>query len=81
MVCIALTMVFGEMGLIKYFHLKKAKSILQHEIADMDKDNKVMKTQVDALKSDPYYIEKKAREEFGMAKKGEYIFQFGDNGQ
>lgn len=81
MACIALTMVFGDMGLFKYFQLKKAKGMLELEIANMDKENKAMKTQVDALKSDPYYIEKKAREEFGMAKKGEYIFQFGDNGR
>lgn len=80
-ICVALTMVFGDMGLIKYFHLKKAKGTLEKEISDLERDNKAFKSQVEALKNDPYYIEKKAREEYGLARKGEYIFQFGDNGR
>jgi len=81
LLCIAMTMVFGDMGFIKYVHLQKSRRVLEKEIADMKRDNKAIKSQVEALKKDPYYIEKKAREEYGLAKKGEYIFQFSDNGR
>ncbi|MCL4537830.1 MAG: septum formation initiator family protein [Nitrospirae bacterium] len=70
------TLLLGDMGLIKYLKLKKAKNNLETEITTLEKETKTLKTQINALKEDPYYIEKHAREEFGLAKPDEYIFQF-----
>ncbi|MDI6728042.1 MAG: septum formation initiator family protein [Thermodesulfovibrionales bacterium] len=73
---IGTTLLFGNMGFIKYLKLKKTKNSLETEIITLEKENKILKTQINALKEDPYYIEKHAREEFGLAKPDEYIFQF-----
>lgn len=78
---IGTTMLIGNLGLIKYLGLKKTKDNLASEIHTLENENKLMKTQIDALKNDPYYIEKNAREEFGLARPDEYIFQFQDNGK
>lgn len=78
---IGTTLLFGEMGFIKYLHLKKIRNSLDAEIATMTKDKVKMKEQVNALKNDTFSIEKNAREEYGMAKPDEYIFQFNENGR
>ena len=81
--CILLTMaylsynlVFGDMGVIKYFELRQNKKRLEIELTRIDKENKALTEQVNSLRKDPYYIEKYAREEYGLAKPGEFIFQF-----
>jgi cell division protein FtsB len=75
---IGVTMLLGNMGMIKYFELRKTKSRLSSEIKAVEHENKTLRDQITALKEDPYYIEKHAREEFGMARPDEYIFQFQD---
>lgn len=78
--CISL-MFFGEKGLIKYDDLKKKTDNLDAELTLIEKDNKLLKSQVEALRKDPFFIEKYAREEYGLAKPEEYIFQFQDDGR
>ncbi|MBI5213397.1 MAG: septum formation initiator family protein [Nitrospirae bacterium] len=73
---IGAALILGDMGLIKYFKIKKTKNTLETEISTIEKENKLLKSQINSLKEDPYYIEKHAREEFGLAKPDEYIFQF-----
>ena len=74
-------LVFGKMGFIKYYQLNKARHRLETEIKTIEKENRNLKTQVTALKQDPFYIEKHAREEYGLARPDEYIFQFKDDGR
>lgn len=69
------------MGLLKYISLTKTKNGLDASIAALDKENKTLKTHVDSLKKDNFYLEKYAREEYGLAKPDEYIFQFKDDGR
>lgn len=75
----AAALVFGNMGFLKYNTLKKTKAGLDVEISALEKDNKALKSRITALKDDKFYIEKYAREEYGLAKPDEYIFQFQDN--
>ncbi len=72
------TLLLGDMGLFKYLELKKTKQRLETEILSLDKERELMKSEVKSLEVDQYYIEKKAREEYGMAKPNELIFQFKD---
>lgn len=74
-------LMFGNMGLIKYRSLTKIKNGLDAEIGTLEKENQTLRTHVGALKNDDYYIEKYAREEYGLAKPDEYIFQFKDDGR
>jgi cell division protein FtsB len=76
---IAAQLVFGNMGLLKYSALTKTKNRLDTEINALGRENKTLKKQIAAFKGDNFYIEKYAREEYGMAKPGEYIFQFKDD--
>jgi cell division protein FtsB len=76
---ISSSMLFGDMGLIKYLGLNRTKSRLETEVKNIEKENKSLKSQTNALKKDPFYIEKYAREEYGLAKPDEYIFQFHDD--
>jgi cell division protein FtsB len=69
-------LIFGDPGIIKYNSLNKTKKKLEMEIKEIEKENKLLQAQINSLKEDPFYIEKYAREEFGLAKPDEYIFQF-----
>ncbi len=76
-----ITLVLGNMGFLKYGALTKTKNTLNAQIGSLEQENKALKDRVSALKDDSFYIEKYAREEYGLAKPGEYIFQFKDDGR
>jgi cell division protein FtsB len=67
---------FGNMGLLRYIELNKTKTRLETEIKEISEENKQLGLQIDLLKKDPFYLEKYAREDFGLAKPDEYIFQY-----
>ncbi len=67
---------FGNMGLLRYIELNKTKTRLETEIKEISEENKQLGLQLDLLKKDPFYLEKYAREDFGLAKPDEYIFQY-----
>lgn len=68
--------VFGESGLIKYMEMKGKKIRLEREIKEIEITNEALRRELHLLKENPFYIEKYAREEFGMAKPDEYIFRY-----
>ncbi len=72
-------LIFGDMGVMKYYELRQNKKRLETDLARIDRENKALNEQVNALKKDPFYIEKYAREEYGLAKPDEFIFQFKKN--
>lgn len=72
-------LIFGTHGLIKYNALDKTKKKLTAEVKHIEKENKILEAQINALKEDAFYIEKHAREEFGLARSDEYIFKFQDD--
>ena len=68
--------IFGDMGLLKYRELRTKKTALDREIVEIEQENLRLRTQIKSLKEDPYHREKHAREDFGLAKPDEYIFQY-----
>ena len=68
-------LIFGDMGLIKYFQLKKQSEQLRTEINSLINESKYLTDQIGKLENDMDYIERIAREEFRMAKKGEKVFR------
>jgi cell division protein FtsB len=70
------SVIFGDMGLLKYGELYKTKTRLEAQIKEIDRENKQLRSQMQAVKEDPYYKEKHAREDYGLAKPGEYIFEY-----
>ncbi len=76
---VIISAVFGDRGLIKYYELKNTEKALRAEIESLQKGNEQLKTQIDALNKDSFLKEKYARENFGLAKPEEYIYQFKEN--
>ncbi|MBI5102030.1 MAG: septum formation initiator family protein [Nitrospirae bacterium] len=73
---LSINLVFGEMGLLRHFELNKTRRNLERQLTDLSRQNDDIKNQIKLLKEDPFYREKLAREEFGLAKPDEYIFQY-----
>jgi cell division protein FtsB len=71
-----ISLIFGDLGLLKYKNLYKKKVRLEAQIKEIEQDNKQLKSQITSIKEDPYYKEKHAREDYGLAKQGELIFQY-----
>lgn len=67
---------FGEVNLPHYISMKNAYNQMTDEIDQLKNENAHLRQQTNALSSDPQKIESLAREELGLAKKGEIIYEF-----
>jgi len=67
------------MGYLKYRELKKNEQKLLTEINQIKKNNESIREEINLLKKDSKYLEKYAREQFGLIKPGEMVFQFQDS--
>ncbi len=72
----AISFTFGETGLLRYLELREKECQLVRELKGIDAKNSHLKSEVKQLKENPFYLEKHAREDFGMAKPDEYIFKY-----
>jgi len=72
----SISLVFGDMGLVHYLELNRTKKNLEKEITEINTQNEQIRTQLKLLKEDSFYREKLAREEYGLSKPNEYIFQY-----
>ena len=68
--------IFTDMGLLKYMELYTKKTRLEAQVQEMEQENLQIRSQIKLLKEEPFFKEKYAREEFGLAKPDEYIFQY-----
>jgi len=75
-VYLSISLVFGDMGLFRYLELHRTKINMENQITEISKQNEQLRTQLKLLKEDPFYREKLAREEYGLSKPNEYIFQY-----
>ena len=65
--------------MIKVYHLNEKVDSLKNNISKLKKENEKLNTEVYALKNDSSYIEKIAREDLGLVKPGEVVFEFVEN--
>jgi cell division protein FtsB len=72
------SLVLGEMGLIKYVRMKARYDTLTDEIATLKGDNAALFDEVRALKSDPDRLERLARDKLGLARPGEIVYYYGE---
>jgi cell division protein FtsL len=70
------SVVFGEMGLIKYFRMKRQYDSLASQTEQLKHDNAKLAKEVRALRSDPEYIERIARDKLGLARPGEIVYYY-----
>ncbi len=60
---------------IKLLKCFRKLQFYKSEIARLERENKLLEEKIRKVKTDPYYIEKIARENYGLLKDGEYIFK------
>jgi cell division protein FtsB len=68
--------ILGDAGLLSYFRMKRTQGQLSHEIERLHQKNAELKNQIESLRTDPHYIEQIARQQLGLVKDGETIYQF-----
>ncbi|MBA4371895.1 MAG: hypothetical protein C0402_03425 [Thermodesulfovibrio sp.] len=73
---LSINLVFGDMGVFRYLELNKTRRTLERQLVELNRQNEEIRTQIKLLKEDPFFREKLAREEFGLAKPDEYIFTY-----
>lgn len=68
----------GEQGLIQLSTLKDERLRLEASIREQEQLNIKLRRQVRQLQNDKRYLERLAREEMGLVRKGELVYQFKD---
>ena len=71
-------LIFNDLGLIKMFELKSKKNELHADIQKLKFEIEEQAKVSNMLVNDFEYIEKIAREQFRMVKKGEKVFRVRD---
>ena len=70
------TLVLDEQGLPRYRHLRGELQELRESNEELVREIATLKGQIEALRSDPAYVERIARDELGMVRAEEFVFQF-----
>ncbi len=70
--------VFGENGYLATRRARSDAEKLRLEIQQLNEQNRQLAGDVRALKTDPAAVERVAREEMGLARRGELVFRLPD---
>jgi cell division protein FtsL len=71
----------GERGLIHLYQLHRARSALTQEVEQLSAANAALEKEVRALRTDPGRVEAIAREELGLVKPEELVYEFPTTGR
>lgn len=66
---------FGDYGAYRIWKQKREIAQLERTIHSLHLEQEKLKREVKLLQNDPEYIEKIAREEYGMIKEGEILYK------
>jgi cell division protein FtsL len=66
----------GDRGLLRLYRLHRTRAALTREIEQVSAANAALAEEVRALRTDPGRIEAIAREELGLVKPGEIVYEF-----
>ena len=69
-------LIFDDKSYPRYQSLKTELSRSEANRAQLEREVEALKRRVDRLKNDPHAIERIARDDLGMVRPGELIFQF-----
>lgn len=73
-----ISLLFGEMGLLKFIKMKQTYAHFQRENEALREENERLGRRIKTLKTDADAIEQIARDRLGLAKEGELIYEFYD---
>ena len=68
--------VFANGGLLHIYYLYQQKARLERVNLEIKEKNRELAREVEALKNNQVYLESIARQELGLVKKGDIVFQF-----
>ncbi len=67
--------VLGDGGAIRIAMLRHERASLDRDIAELRRNAALLQTEIARLESDPFYIEKTARERYGYIQKGDRVYK------
>ena len=67
---------FGDRGVIQVYKAYLQKTELEEKIVALEKNNEELRQEIDALRTDLKAIENIARQELGMVRPDEQVYQF-----
>jgi cell division protein FtsB len=70
-----LALVFGDMGLPRYFSMRGHAKQLDLDLQELQRTIRTLRGDIDRLEHDPAKIEQLAREQLGYVRKGETVYQ------
>ena len=76
-----ISFVFSDRGIAELQHARKRVADLHSDIARLEADNARLQAEIDSVRRSTYAVERIAREDLGMSKKGEVIYLMGDGGR
>jgi cell division protein FtsL len=75
------TSLMGERGLIRLYQLHRTRADLTQEVEQLTAANAALEKEVRALRTDPDRVEAIAREELGLVKPEELVYEFPTTGR
>jgi cell division protein FtsB len=75
-VYLIINILFGDMGFLRYRELYTKKTRIEAQIKEIEQENKQLRSQIQSIKEEPFYKEKHAREDYGLARPDEIIIQY-----
>lgn len=73
-VVFAISFVFSDRGLPELQHARTRVNDLRANIARLDAENARLRAEIESVRKSSYAIERIAREDLGMSKKGEIVY-------
>lgn len=70
------SLLFGERGLMRYMTLSQKESALRSEVTALRQENEDLRTVIESYEKNEFFLEKHARENFGLAGPDEYIYRY-----
>jgi cell division protein FtsB len=67
---------FGEKGVLRLVKTYNQRTDLQHKVEQLTAENQHLKLEIEALRKDYSTIERIARQELGMVREDEIVYQF-----
>ena len=74
-VLLLIVLIFGDMGLPRYFSMREHAQQLDVDIQELQRITRELRGDIDRLEHDPAKIEQLAREQLGYVRKGETVYQ------
>jgi cell division protein FtsB len=69
-----ISFVFSDRGLPELQHARQRVDSLKSEIARLEADNARLRAEIESVKKSSYAVERIAREDLGMSRKGETVY-------